>query len=367
MRPHFLPRAIVAMLLVLAMTGGAWAQGNPTGTVAGRVSGQDGAALPGVTVTATSPNLQGPRTVVTNEVGDYIIPFLPPGEYTLTYELQGFQGANQKTLVTGAATVPVDAKLQVGGVNEAITVTGAVTEAFTPGVAASTTLKQELVNELPLNRGLDQTIALTPGALRTGPSNSNTGNQQIALSGAITSENLILVNGVVAQDNVRRTSLPLFIEDALQETTISTAGVSAEFGRFCGRHRQRDHQVGRQRVQRLVPDHLHQRRLAGGHAARRRSRRSTAWCRPTSTPSADRSCAIACGSSTPAATRTKSSDRNLFAPVNSAYTRQTLRRRFEGKGTYSPFTGHTARVSYLNNYARAAEQQLPERDGSAAA
>ena len=59
MRPHFLPRAIVAMLLVLAMTGGAWAQGNPTGTVAGRVSGQDGAALPGVTVTATSPTCRG--------------------------------------------------------------------------------------------------------------------------------------------------------------------------------------------------------------------------------------------------------------------------------------------------------------------
>ncbi len=152
MRPHFLPRAIVAMLLVLAMTGGAWAQGNPTGTVAGRVSGQDGAALPGVTVTATSPNLQGPRTVVTNEVGDYIIPFLPPGEYTLTYELQGFQGANQKTLVTGAATVPVDAKLQVGGVNEAITVTGAVTDAFTPGVSASTTLKQQLVNDMEFAR-----------------------------------------------------------------------------------------------------------------------------------------------------------------------------------------------------------------------
>ena len=138
-----------------------------------------------MTVTATSPSLQGPRAVVTNEVGDYIIPFLPPGEYTLTFELQGFQCANQKTLVTAAATVPLDAKLQVGGVSEAITVTGSVTEAFTAGrQRASTTLKQDLVNELPLNRGLDQTIALTPGALRTGPSNSNTGNQQIAISGA---------------------------------------------------------------------------------------------------------------------------------------------------------------------------------------
>ena len=44
--------------------------------------------------------------------------------------------------------------------------------------------------------------------------------------------------------------------------------------------------------------------------------------------------------------------RNLFAPVNTGYTRTTLRRRFEGKGTYSPFSGHTARVSYLNNFTR---------------
>ena len=80
--------------------------------------------------------------------------------------------------------MPLDAKLQIGGVTEAITVTGSVTDAFAPGVSAATTLKQQLVNELPLNRGLDQTIALTPGALRTGPSNSNTGNQQIAISGA---------------------------------------------------------------------------------------------------------------------------------------------------------------------------------------
>ncbi len=220
--------------LCLLLASPAFAQGNPTGTVSGRVAGQDGAALPGVTVTATSPALQGARTVTTNDSGDYIIPFLPPGDYTLTFELQGFQTARQDTLVTAAATVPLDARLQVGGVTEAITVTGSVSEEFAAGVTAATTIRQDTVNDLPLNRGLDQTIALTPGALRTGPSNSNTGNQQISISGAITSENLILVNGVVAQDNVRRTSLPLFIEDALQETTISTAGVSAEFGRFAG-------------------------------------------------------------------------------------------------------------------------------------
>lgn len=337
--------------LCLALASSAFAQGNPTGTVSGRVTGQDGSALPGVTVTASSPVLQGERTVTTNDTGDYIIPFLPPGGYTLTFELQGFQTARQDTLVTAAATVPLDAKLQIGGVAEAITVTGSVSEGFAAGVTSATTVKQETVNELPLNRGLDQTIALAPGVLRTGPSSSITGNQQLSISGAISSENLILVNGVVAQDNVRRTSLPLFIEDALQETTISTAGVSAEFGRFAGGivnaitksggntfsgsfrttfnnddWRSLTPFANDTKADVLVPTYEY---TVGGPILR------------------DRLWFFHAGRY-----EDESLGRNLFAPVSTPYTRETLRRRFEGKGTYSPFDGHTARVMYLNNYSR---------------
>ena len=47
--------------------------------------------MPGVTVNAESPNLQGIRTAVTSENGDYIISLLPSGAYTITFELSGFQ------------------------------------------------------------------------------------------------------------------------------------------------------------------------------------------------------------------------------------------------------------------------------------
>ena len=53
-----------------------------TGTISGRVVDSQGLALPGVTVTATSPNLQGARETVTSENGDYILTLLPPGSYT---------------------------------------------------------------------------------------------------------------------------------------------------------------------------------------------------------------------------------------------------------------------------------------------
>lgn len=345
-------KLLFVALASLGIAASALAQGNPTGTVSGRVMTQDGSALPGVTVTATSPNLQGPRAVTTTEVGHYIIPFLPPGEYTLTFEISDFQTSRQTTLVTAAGTITLDARMQVGGVTEAVTVTGGVSDAVAPGMTAATTFKQDLVNELPLNRGLDATIALTPGALRTGPSNSTTGAQQIAISGAFTSENLILVNGVVSQDNVRRTSLPLFIEDSLQETTVSTAGVSAEFGRFAGG------------VVNAITK-------SGGnsfHGSFRTGLNNDNWRAVTPFPNETKA-----NVTVPTQEYTiggpilrdrlwffhagryqnETLGQNLFAPVSTAYQRETLRRRFEGKGTYSPFVGHTARVSYLNNYSRA--------------
>src|SRR5436309_11748512 len=62
-----------------------------TGTIAGHVADSQGLALPGVTVSAQSPNPQGVRTVVTSGTGDYVFTLLPPGAYTITFDLSGFQ------------------------------------------------------------------------------------------------------------------------------------------------------------------------------------------------------------------------------------------------------------------------------------
>src|SRR4026208_409834 len=88
----------VACLLITAAAAGAQV---PTGTTPGRVVSSDQAPLPGVTVTATSPSLQGDRTVVTTENGDFIIPLLPPGDYTLLFELSGFQSLKKQVGLAG--------------------------------------------------------------------------------------------------------------------------------------------------------------------------------------------------------------------------------------------------------------------------
>jgi hypothetical protein len=81
---------------------------------------------------------------------------------------------------------------------------------------------------LPTNRTFVAAAQLTPGVQNTGP------NGGLAINGAMSFESLFVVNGVVVNENVRGQPNVLFIEDALQETTITTAAVSAEFGRFRG-------------------------------------------------------------------------------------------------------------------------------------
>ena len=218
--------------LLFAATG-ARAQGNPTGTIRGEVQDATGLVLPGVTVTATSPAMQGPRTVTTSQNGDFIIPFLPPGDYVVVFELDGFRTTQQRVGVAMAETQPLKITLQVASVTEAITVTGtASTEVLKTGTVAET-YKAESLERLPIGRTLVDAVTLAPGVVPNGPQQSD-GSRNIVMSGALSYENLFLVNGVTVNENLRGQALLLYIEDAIQETKVSTGGISAEYGRFQG-------------------------------------------------------------------------------------------------------------------------------------
>jgi hypothetical protein len=198
----------------------------PTGTLSGNVT--DGKApLPGVTVTVTSPNLQGSRTTVTGINGDYILTFLPPGPYKARFELQGFQTQETTVKVNAAQTQRLDAIMPQTKVSEEVTVTGTY-ETISSNAASATTYEKSLINKLPVPQDLNNTVLLAAGVSGNGPS----GNIEIA--GAQSYTNLFMVNGVVVNENIRGQALPLYIEDAIQETTTSISAVSAEYGRFEG-------------------------------------------------------------------------------------------------------------------------------------
>ena len=218
-------RILILALAALLMVSAVWAQ-NPTGTLGGRVTA-DGAAVPGVVLTLTSPALQGTRTATSAENGEYIFRFLPPGDYEIKAEMDGFHPAQGQARISAAQDQKLNFALQLASVSEELVVVGSL-ETISSTAQNATTNSSELMESLPVERDLRQAVLLTPGVNATGPADA------ITIAGSQSYENLFLVNGVVVNENLRGTPFTLFIEDAISETTTTTSGVSAEYGRFAG-------------------------------------------------------------------------------------------------------------------------------------
>lgn len=215
-------------LLLLVCSFSALAQSIPTATITGKVT-TDGSALPGVLVTATSPNLQGSRTALTSSNGDYLIALLPPGNYAIRFELAGMQTITRKVTLTAAGTETMDIVLRPESVAESITVTAdSPMTAAVESTQVSTNFKQDLIDQLPVSRTITAITLLAPGVNNNGPGNN------LVISGAMSFDSLYLVNGAIVNENLRGQPHNLFIEDAVQETTVLTGGVSAEYGHFTG-------------------------------------------------------------------------------------------------------------------------------------
>ncbi len=122
----------MAFLLLVAAGGTVLAQSIMTTALRGHVESQDGQPLPGVTVSVKAPTLQGTRTTVTSVNGDYVFVGLPPGDYAVTFSLQGFRSVTQKISLTTALAQQLDTTMALAGVEAAATVV-AQTESVSTG------------------------------------------------------------------------------------------------------------------------------------------------------------------------------------------------------------------------------------------
>ena len=225
-------QTLSVLLVVCLLTSSAAAQ-VPTGTVSGRVRDQDKAVTPGVVVTATSPALQGNRSDVTTQSGDYLLPLLPPGRYTLTFQLSGFQTVTRTIDVGATQVVPLDVSLALGKVEEIVQVEASASP-FLKTAQISTDISQDLMSTLPSTRTLTAAALMAPNVRATGPGGTSGGDGALVIAGAMGYDSLFLLNGVAITENVRGQPLSPFIEDAIESTTVSTGGISAEYGRFGG-------------------------------------------------------------------------------------------------------------------------------------
>jgi Carboxypeptidase regulatory-like domain/TonB dependent receptor/TonB-dependent Receptor Plug Domain len=224
-------RTTTALGLFVLLAEPGLAQQGSLATLTGTVM-TEGAELPGVKISVTSPALQGTRSTVSSANGSYILPLLRAGDYTVTFELSGFQTHKQVMKLNSAQTNRLDAKLSLSSVAAEATVT-ASQETISQTQKVSTTFTAETLSKLPIARTFQAAVLLAPGTNGNGPGSTGTA-AVITISGAQSYESLFLVNGVVVNENLRGQALNLYIEDAVQETTTSTSAISAEYGRFSG-------------------------------------------------------------------------------------------------------------------------------------
>ena len=219
-RPLFL---ISLFLLIVPM-----ALAQQTGSVSGKVT-TEGAPLPGVTVEAKSNALPQPRVTVTDSNGEYRLPALQPGTYTLTFSLEGMQTVTRRVEAIVGTNVFVDAAIGVQAVSESITVTAEASLVDRESTEIQNTLNSEEIEALPLTQDYRDLQKLIPGVMYTqdtvrGPS-----------AGASGQDNVYMFDGV----NV---TMPLFgvlniepnTRDVAQVNVIRGGATAVDFNRAAG-------------------------------------------------------------------------------------------------------------------------------------
>jgi outer membrane receptor protein involved in Fe transport len=149
-------------LLVVASSASAQVQ---TGSITGTITDASGAVLPGVTVTLTGEKLIGGAATMTSDAaGAYRFDRLPPGAYTVKFELQGFKTVTRDDIRVSASFVAtVSPKLEVGSVQESVTVTGESPTVDTKSNLQQTVMTQEVLEGVPSGRDPWSVAKIIPG------------------------------------------------------------------------------------------------------------------------------------------------------------------------------------------------------------
>jgi hypothetical protein len=226
-------QVLSALLVTLAVSVPVFAQGggaSSTGTIQGRVADAQGAVLPGVTVTATSPALIQPQTTVTSETGNYRFPAVPPGTYELSYELAGFNTLKRSGIsITLGFTAQVNVELALATLQETVTVSGASPVIDTSTTRVQQNFKMEQLQSIPNGRDMWALLAVTPsvqmGRIDVGGNRAGTqtGYTAYGMSGQVR----VLIEGINTTEGTGGAGF-YFDYASLEEAFLGTSGQSAE-------------------------------------------------------------------------------------------------------------------------------------------
>jgi hypothetical protein len=248
MRSTSLKSAFVRFLLlaVLVLVNLHFAKAQNLASISGRVQDASGAAIPDTSVTVTSAETATTRTATSDEQGDYRVLSLPVGAYEIKAEKTGFKTRVQSGLqLTVGQTAVVNMIMEVGQVQQQVTVTADVPVVNTSTVSTSGLVEEQQIKDLPLNgRSFDLLITLNAGAAnytsnKTAGAGALLGNL-FTISGRQYFQNLFLLNGVTYPGPNQTHSVPGNVSgqmlgiDAIREFNVQSNAYDAQYGQRSG-------------------------------------------------------------------------------------------------------------------------------------
>jgi len=223
---------VLCVALGFVMAGTAHAQSG-SGTISGLVKDESGASVPGVTVTVTNTGTNAVTEVTTNRDGLYSVQNLPIGTYSVSFSLTAFTPYTRDGIQIGLAeAVDLDHTLTVGTLQDAVTVTGDTALMNTSNAEVGTAMTSDIVTDLPLSvsggRSLENfAYAITPSVEGNNWTSNINGSapfmKEVVLDGTSA---VIQIGGHIGES-----SPPM---EAVEEFTVQTSGIPAEYGRTGG-------------------------------------------------------------------------------------------------------------------------------------
>jgi hypothetical protein len=221
--PKFFRFTLFALAILALAIPGIAQTSRTTGAVTGIVTDNSGAPLPGVTVTATSPQQQGARTAVTDATGEYTLPVLQPGTYRIEYALQGIKSVVRENVgVQLGLTTKLNIPMQMA-VTETVTVTANTVVVDPTQTTQQQNFKEDHLKYAVVGSGNRQYQSVLQQAAGVA------GGSNPQVSGANNAQNNYMLDGINTTDPVTHTFGPNLAFDAIQEISIQTLGKSAEY------------------------------------------------------------------------------------------------------------------------------------------
>jgi outer membrane receptor for ferrienterochelin and colicin len=206
------------------------ALGQTTGTIVGTVSDDAGAPLPGATVEARGPALQGTKVTVTATDGSFRLALLPPGSYTVSASLPQFGRAEQTVQVLLDRNVAADFRLRATA-REEVVVSGEVPVIDLTSPTLGANISQGTFQNLPTGRDYGSVVQTVPGVATDV---ARPEGDSIAVYGSSSAENAYLIDGINTTNVEYGLEGKALNFEFIQEIEVKTGGYEAEYGRSTG-------------------------------------------------------------------------------------------------------------------------------------